>query len=216
MQAFSKKTEIIRVNKISNDAAADRAAEVLLSGGIIGFPTETVYGLGADALNKKAIDNLYLVKRRTANKPTTILIALKKDIHVFAKDIPPKAESLINNFWPGPLTIIFKASNNAPESVTGGTGTIGIRIPADDFCLSILKKAEIPVAAPSANPNGMTPAVTAWEVIDYFSGKIDLILNGGESKGKAPSTVIDLTNKNISVLREGAIKKEDILSAAGD
>ncbi len=207
-------TEIIPVDPGNpGGEAVSRAAEVLLSGGIIGFPTETVYGLGANALNSEALRRLYTVKERDMKQPTSILIARRDDLNFFAEKISPGAEALVEKFWPGPLTIIFNAAPAAPELVTAGTGTIGIRMPGSALCLALLEKAGIPVSAPSANPRGKPPALSAEEVMGYFRGRIDLVMDGGESGQKTPSTIVDATGDLVSVIRAGPISAEDIRAA---
>lgn len=202
-------TEIISADK----HASARAAEIIGTGGIIGFPTETVYGLGADALNTKSLRALYALKERRLKQPTLILISSGEDLSRFAASIPRAAEILINNFWPGPLTIVFKAAPSVPDILTGVTGSIGIRLPDSKLCMDIIEQAGVPVAAPSANPRGKLPARTAREVMDYFSGRLELIIDGGKSPGTIPSTVVDVTADPPAVLREGIIKTADILSA---
>ncbi len=214
MPGQGRTTEIIPVNPENpGREAIARAAEVLLSGGIIGFPTETVYGLGANVLNPEALKHLYTVKERDMKKPTSILIVRREDLSLFTDKISPGAKALIEKFWPGPLTIIFNAAPAAPELITAGTGTIGIRMPGSAVCLALLEKAGIPVSAPSANPRGKPPALSAGEVMGYFRGRIDLVMDGGKSGQKTPSTIVDSTGDLISVIREGPISVEDIRAA---
>ncbi len=214
MPEQGRATEIIPVDPGNpGGEAIARAAEVLLSGGIIGFPTETVYGLGVNVLNPEALKHLYTVKERDMKKPTSILIARRQDLTLFADKISPGAKALIEKFWPGPLTIIFNAAPSAPELLTAGTGTIGIRMPGSAVCLALLEKAGIPVSAPSANPRGKPPALSADEVMGYFRGRIELVMDGGESVQKSPSTIVDSTGDLISVIREGPISTEDIKAA---
>lgn len=201
-------TETISAGK----EAAARAAEIIRGGGIIGFPTETVYGLGADALNPEALRSLYVLKERGALQPTLILISSRDDLSRFAVEIPSSAEILMNNFWPGPLTIVFKAAPSVNDILTAETGSIGIRLPGSSICVDIIDKAGVPVAAPSANPRGMPPARTAREVLDYFNGRLELIIDGGKSPDNVPSTVVDVTVSPPAVLREGIIKTSRIFS----
>ena len=207
-------TEIITVDAESPQGQAiDRAAGILRGGGIIGFPTETVYGLGVDALNPEAVGLLYSVKERDMKTPTSILIGRKEDLGIFVSGISREAEVLIEKFWPGPLTIVFRASARASEALTAGTGTLGIRMPGSAICLALLQKAGIPVTAPSANPRGNPPAVSAGGVMEYFRGRIDLVIDGGESARKTPSTIVDSTKDVTSIIREGAVKSGDIQAA---
>lgn len=211
MTEQNKKTEIIFADPDNPPGEQiARAAGILLSGGIIGFPTETVYGLGADAENPEALKLLYAVKGRDMKQPTSILISRKEDLGLFASEISREAEALSENFWPGPLTIIFRASPGVSGILTAGTGTIAIRMPGSRLCLALIEKAGAAVTAPSANPRGEPPAETADEVMNYFRGKIDLVIDGGRSPQKIPSTIVDATGNDISVIREGLIPAEDV------
>ncbi len=211
MTEQNKKTERIFADPGNPpEEKIERAAEILLSGGIIGFPTETVYGLGADAGNPEALKLLYAIKGRDMKQPTSILISRKKDLGLFAAKISRNAEALAENFWPGPLTIVFRASARVSGILTAGTGTIAVRMPGSRLCLALIEKAGTAVTAPSANPRGEPPAETAEEVMDYFRGKIDLVIDGGQSPQKIPSTIVDATGNDISVIREGLIPAEDI------
>lgn len=214
MKGRDKTPEIIRADPLCpEEEAAARAAEVVLSGKIIGFPTDTVYGLGADALNPEAVKLLYMIKGRDAAKPTLILISCMEDLSFLASSVSDKARRLMEKFWPGPLTIVLRAAASVPGMLTAGTGTIGIRMPASRLCSAIIGKAGRPLTAPSANPQGKPPARTAREMLEYFRGEIDLVIDGGESVVKTPSTVVDASGENISILREGGVSAREIEEA---
>lgn len=181
-------------------------AKVLREGGLVAFPTETVYGLGANALNRKAIDRLYKVKKRPKAKPFTIHIADLGPIKKLKCAMPRKAKVLINKFWPGPLTIILR-SNNGKK--------IGFRMPDNMIALRLIRESGVPVAAPSANISGNKPPATARAVLNELDGKVDIVIDGGRTRVGVESTVLDLTVDPPVVLREGAIKTSEIFRVYG-
>src|SRR3990167_9776167 len=182
-----------------------RVRDIFKKGGIIAYPTETFYGLGVDPFNEAAIKKLFELKGRGSDKPVSILIKDKKMLLEVAEEIPLLAEKLIKKFWPGPLTIIFKAKKSIPSLLTGGTGKIGVRISSNPITQKLLEEIDSPITATSANPSGKKSPVTAKEVMDYFGDKIDLVLDGGVLYGKLGSTVIDVTEGELTVIREGEI-----------
>ncbi len=201
-------TRIIKINPASPEISAIlEAASVLKSGGIIGLPTDTVYGLGADAGNEEALQELYMIKAREPGKPTSILIHSRNQLGALVSEITGPAEFLMETFWPGPLTIIFKASAKVHSILSAGGGTIGIRIPDSPVCLGILRETGFPLTAPSANVSGRPPACSAQEVFESFNGRIKLILDGGEADSSSPSTIADATGADIKIIREGKISK---------
>lgn len=211
MTRQSENTEIIVADTHNPTAEQiERAAAILLSGGIIGFPTETVYGLGAKADNPAALKLLYGIKGRDMKQPTSILISRKEDLKLFASEVSRDAEMLAENFWPGPLTIVFKASGRVSKILAAGTGTIAIRVPGSRLCLEIIEKTGAAITAPSANPRGEPAAETAEDVMNYFRGKIQLVIDGGRSPQRIPSTIADATGNDISVVREGIIPAEEL------
>ena len=202
-------TEIIKINpKNPEKGKIKKAVKILEKGGLIAFPTETVYGLGADALNVNAVKKIYAIKKRPFSKPLIIHIANKKDIYKFAKNIPSEAKILINKFWPGPLTIIFEKKEIIPDIIT--TDKIAIRMPDNKITLAIIKKFGHPITAPSANISEKASPVEANKIIKNFSGKIEAIIDGGKSKIGTESTIIDLSKKRVALIREGAISFKKI------
>lgn len=181
-------------------------AEVLKNGGLVAFPTETVYGLGANLLDRRAMRNLRNVKNRPKGKPFTVHIADKKIIKKMGCGIIKKASFLIKRYWPGPLTIILKAKNGRK---------IGFRMPDNKIALELLKRSGLPIAAPSANVSGDTPPTTADRVIESLCGKVDVVIDGGRTRIGKESTVVDVSSGSIRVLREGAIKKKELLRLWG-
>ena len=175
------------------------AAQALISGRIIAFPTETVYGLGVCADNDTAIDNLYSVKQRARDKKLSIMIAEPDDVTKHVKHIPPIAGRLISSFWPGPLTIIFDLPDNH---------TVGIRNSSHHVVRDLLKAAKISIVSTSANISGSPPATDAQQVISNFSGKVDVVLDGGTAEAGKPSTVVKIVNNTFEIIRHGVIGKE--------
>ena len=175
------------------------AAQALRSGGIVAFPTETVYGLGVCADNDTAIDNLYSVKRRPRNKELSILIAEPDDVRKHVKQITPIANKLISSFWPGPLTIIFDLPDNR---------TVGIRNSSHHVVRDLLNAAGKSIVSTSANISGRPPATDAQQVISSFSDKVDVVLDGGSAEAGKPSTVIKIVDNTFQIIRLGVIGKE--------
>jgi L-threonylcarbamoyladenylate synthase len=192
------------------------AAEAIRRGGIVAFPTETVYGLGVDALNQEAVKRMYEVKGRPPDNPTIVHIAEFNDIYKLAVDVPEVAEKLMRRFWPGPLTIVLKASKIVPRVTTGGLETVGIRMPKHKVALALIRASKTPIAAPSANIAGKPSPTTAQHVIQDFYGSIDVILDAGPTKIGVESTVLDLTTKPPQILRPGGITYEELKEVLGE
>lgn len=199
------KTAIIRDN-------IDTAAEIILRGGVAAVPTETVYGLAVNGLDESAVKKLYELKRRPRVKPISLLVSGADAMERLCCDVPRQARVLAKKFWPGPLTIVLKALPGAPEIVRAGGNTVGLRCPRHELTLSLLSKVNVPLAAPSANPSGKHSALTALQVIAYFDGKIDAILNGGPCSVGMESTVIDMSQAPYRILRQGALPEREIAS----
>ena len=187
-----------------------RVRDIFKKSGMIAYPTETFYGLGVDPFNEIAIKKLFALKGRDFDKPVSILIKDKKMLLTVVEEISPLAEKLIKKFWPGPLTIIFKAKKSIPSILTGGTGKIGVRISNNPIAQKLLEEIDSPITTTSANPSGEKSPVTANKVMGYFGNKIDLILDGGMLYGKLGSTVVDVTEGELIVIREGEISVEAI------
>ena len=185
------------------------AANLIKRGELVSFPTETVYGLGADGLNVEACRKIFIAKGRPSDKPLSLHVASLEMAEKIAK-ITSRAEKLFAAFCPGALTIILPKNKIVPDFVTCGRASVGIRFPANDVALSLIRFAGVPIAAPSANLSGKTPPTTAQEVFDNLSGKIPLILDGGTCKFGISSTIIDLTTAEPKILRHGAISEEKI------
>ena len=184
------------------------AAEIIKKGELVAFPTETVYGLGADGLNVEACKKIFAAKGRPSDKPLSLHVASIEMVEQVAK-INSQAKKLFEAFCPGALTIILPKNKIVPDFVTGKS-SVGIRFPANEVALSFIRLAGVPIAAPSANLSGKTPPKTAQEVFDNLSGKIPLILDGGQCQFGISSTIIDLTGSEPKILRHGAISEEKI------
>ncbi len=185
-----------------------KAGEIIKKGGLVAFPTETVYGLGADAFNSMACARIFEVKGRPLEDPLIVHISEGEDLFRLAKDIPDLAAELTKEFWPGPLTIVLKKSNILPDIVTGGLDTVAIRLPANPIALALIRESQTPIAAPSANLFGRSSPVTAQHVMDDLGGRIDLIIDGGKTTVGVESTVLDLTQTPPVILRHGGISIE--------
>ncbi len=190
----------------------EEAAAVLRAGGVIGYPTETVYGLGCDPGNRDAVKRIRSLKGRDGNKPMILLVPNVQQVENLCQFIPDKAGILMDTFWPGPMTLVIPGSKNAPDSVISPEKTIAVRISPDPVCLQLMKVWKHPIVSTSANLSGMEPAISANEVEDYFRGHIDLILDGGLRKEQNPSTLVNLSGSQLRILREGAISGEKILN----
>jgi L-threonylcarbamoyladenylate synthase len=185
--------------------ALAEAAAVLRGGGLVAFPTESFYGLGAHALNSEALARVFDVKGRPESKPLLVLVDGAEMAETLAAEISAGARALMTRHWPGALTLVLKASPHLPTALTGGTGTVGVRMPGHPVALGLVHAAVFPVTAPSANPSGQPPPVTALAVREYFGGRVDLILDGGPTAGGAGSTIADCTSWPPRVLRQGPV-----------
>ena len=185
------------------------AGEIVRNGGLVAFPTETVYGLGADAFNAEAVENIYTVKGRPADNPSIVHIWSRDQLPVITTEITPVMEKVMDAFWPGPVTMICHRTFEVPYVTTGGLETVGIRMPSNPAAQAFLKAASCPVAAPSANLSGKPSPTTAEHVRDDFDGRIDAIIDGGPCEFGIESTVIDLTGDVPMILRPGIMTAED-------
>jgi len=210
------KTKILEINPKKIDLSKIKiAAEEIKKGNLVAFPTETVYGLGADALNEKAITKIFQVKERPFNDPLIAHIADIKELHRLSRQVTPVALKLAKAFWPGPLTLVLKKSELISGIVTAGLDTVAVRMPADDIALSLIREAKTPIAAPSANLFGRTSPTAAQHVADDLGGKIEIIIDGGRTKVGVESTVLDVIVKPVRVLRAGGISVEKLKEVVG-
>lgn len=211
-----KATIWIKVNpKNPASEKIQTAARVIKKGGLVAFPTETVYGLGADALNPDAVARIFTAKNRPPDNPLIVHIARREDVHKLAKDVPRSAERLMTEFWPGPLTLILKRSSIVPDITVAGLDTIAIRMPNNKVALALIKESKTPIAAPSANRAGKPSPTTAQHVIDDLAGQIDVVIDSGPTKVGVESTVIDMTKHIPQILRPGGTPLEDLKEIQG-
>lgn len=204
-------TSVITVNpKKPQIKKIEKCVSILRNGGLVAFPTETVYGLGADGLNPKAIKKIFQAKNRPSDNPLIFHISNKNDIRKYTKDIPPTAEKLIEKFWPGPLTLILKKSPIVPKIATGGLNTIAIRMPSNKIALSLINSLGNPIVAPSANLFGKPSPTLAKHVLSDLDGKINAVIDGKNSVIGIESTILDLTTKTPTILRPGKISYSEL------
>jgi L-threonylcarbamoyladenylate synthase len=209
-------TIVLKVNCEEPDAAKIRvAADIIRRGGLVAFPTETVYGLGADALNPKAVEGIYRAKKRPLDNPIIVHVASKEEVFQLVEQMPDSANELMDHFWPGPLTLVLKASKIVPKMTTGGLETVAIRMPSLKVALALIRESAVPIAAPSANLAGRPSPTTAEHVKQDLSGRIDLILDAGPTRVGVESTVLDLTADPPQVLRPGGVPFEDLERVLG-
>ncbi len=191
-----------------------RAAMILAEGGLVAFPTETVYGLGGDGLDPEAAKRIYSAKGRPSENPLILHVASLAEADSLA-DVTPNAAKLMEHFWPGPLTIVLHSKAIVPLAVRGGLETVAIRMPAHPVALSLIEKAGFPIAAPSANRSGRPSPTEAKSVLEDLGGNVDLILDGGPTRYGVESTVIDVTGNDAVLLRPGGTSVEDLTCVVG-
>lgn len=194
----------------------EEAGKIIKDGGLVAFPTETVYGLGGDGLNPESSKKIYAAKGRPSDNPLIIHIAELKDLYLIATDISEKALMLADSFWPGPLTMILKKSSSVPGETTGGLDTVAVRMPENKIALEFIKKAGGFVAAPSANLSGRPSPTEASHVMEDMQGRIDMIIDGGSSIIGLESTIVDLTEDTPIILRPGYISINSLSRVVGD
>lgn len=196
-------------------AAIARAAEVLRRGGLVAFPTETVYGLGADALDAAAVGRIFAAKGRPADNPLIVHVAAPEQARALARSVPPAAERLMS-LWPGPLTLVLPRAAVVPDATTAGQDTVAVRIPGHPAALALLRACGRPLAAPSANRSGRPSPTTAGHVLADLDGVVEVILDGGPCAVGLESTVVDATRPVPMVLRMGGLPLEALRAAVGD
>lgn len=197
----------------TSSMAIEGIQSVLNNGGVIAFATDTFYGLGADPFNPEAISKIFKIKQRPSDKPLLVLIHSRDQLTGLAQGVSDQARLLMDHFWPGPLTLIFKAVSGLPDALTGGTGTVGIRLPGHLFTRRFLEALERPLTAPSANISGAEELSTAQQVENSLGDKLDLIIDGGPAPGGKVSTILDTTTNPPTLIREGALSRRDLESA---
>jgi L-threonylcarbamoyladenylate synthase len=191
------------------------AVELLKKGELVAFPTETVYGLGADASNPEAVKKIFAAKGRPVDHPVIVHLARRDMLETWAKDIPALAHSLAEAFWPGPMTLILKRSSHVPDVITGSQDTVGLRVPAHLVALALLEAFGGGIAAPSANRFGRISPTSAQHVNDELDAQVRLILDGGDCQVGLESTIVDVTSEKFRILRPGGVNLEDLADILG-
>lgn len=210
-------TKVVTIDKLNMDMEEiNLAGKVLQSGGLVAFPTETVYGLGGDALNPEASKKIYAAKGRPSDNPLIIHIAKWEDLERIVSYIPLEAKKLADKYWPGPLTLVLQKSDKVPYETTGGLETVAVRMPDDKIALALIEAAGGYVAAPSANTSGKPSPTLAKYVKEDLDGKIDIILDGGAVGIGLESTIVDLTSSTPEILRPGFVTKEMLKEVLGE
>ena len=203
--------EILKVSdQNSEELILTKAAQILLGGGIIAYPTETFYGLGADATNEKAIQKIFAIKGRNFKNPIALIIGQTDDIYPLVQNVPQAAQKLMAAFWPGALTIVFSAADNVSPMLTAGSGKIGLRVSSHPGAQGIVQKLKRPLTATSANLSGAPECISAADVSSQLGDKINAIIDLGNTPGTKGSTIIDVTTTPPAILREGAISRKTI------
>jgi L-threonylcarbamoyladenylate synthase len=188
----------------------DTIAEVLRKGGVITYPTDTFYGLGVNCFSQKGVQRIYSLKKRVQSKPLSVLISDTETVRNLAVEIPSLFWELTGQFWPGPLTIVLKASSVLPREMLGPGDSVGIRLPSVLWLQELITETNFPITATSANISGEKEIEDPLKVREIFSGKVDLIVDGGKTEGIQPSTVVDLSSSKPEILREGAVPRTSL------
>ena len=198
-----------------DETMIEEAGRIIRKGGLVAFPTETVYGLGGDALNPESSKKIYAAKGRPSDNPLIVHIADKRDLHRIVREVPEKAKKLMEAFWPGPLTMIFYKNELVPQATTGGLDTVAVRMPSDRIAAAFIRAAGGFVAAPSANVSGRPSTTTAAHVEEDLGGRIEMILDGGQAVIGLESTIVDMSVEPPVILRPGAVTKEMMEAVIG-
>jgi L-threonylcarbamoyladenylate synthase len=196
--------------------AIEEAALILRGGGLVAFPTETVYGLGANALDGRAVARIFKAKGRPSDNPIIVHVAGREQVSALTESLPAAAEMLMDAYWPGPLTLVLPVGEIVPREVTAGLRTVAVRMPDHPVALALIRAAGVPVAAPSANMSGRPSPTSAEHVLEDLKGRIEAVLDGGPAWVGVESTVLDMTSKAPVVLRPGGITPEDLRDVLGE
>ena len=212
-------TLIIKISEAGANADDLKdAAEIIRNGGLVAFPTETVYGLGGNALDPDASKKIYAAKGRPSDNPLIVHISSVDQLDGIADGIPEKAKKLMDAYWPGPMTLIFKKKPSVPDETTGGLDSVAVRMPVHPVAKALIDAAGLPIAAPSANVSGRPSPTKAEHVIEDLNGRIDMIIDGGQSEVGLESTIIDVSSDDVYLLRPGGITVkmiEDVIGSIG-
>jgi L-threonylcarbamoyladenylate synthase len=212
-----KITRVISVNALAPEPSViAQAAEIICSGGLVAFPTETVYGLGANALDPDAVKGIFRAKSRPHTDPLIVHLASAEALPDLVADVPTVVQALSSNFWPGPLTLVLRKSKAVPRIVTAGGPTVAVRVPAHTVALALIRAAGVPIAAPSANRFGQVSPTSSAHVFADLNGRIEMILDGGDTSVGVESTVLSLTTGVPTILRPGGVSLEALQNVLGE
>ncbi|KXB05837.1 tRNA threonylcarbamoyladenosine biosynthesis protein [candidate division MSBL1 archaeon SCGC-AAA382F02] len=209
-------TTILKVDQKIDTKKIRTAAKAIQEGKLVAFPTETVYGLGANALEEKAVSRIFEAKGRPADNPLIVHIAEEDSVNILAKHVPENAGKLMEKFWPGPMTLIMPRSDLVPGVTTANLDTVAIRMPSHPVARALIEEANLPIAAPSANLSGMPSPTSARHVLDDLSGRIEVVIDGGKTGYGVESTVIDLSESIPTILRPGPLPVEELSKILGE
>lgn len=207
---MSKRRTESSEGRSSNPELFSRAIEALKRGEVIVFPTETFYGLGADALNSAAVEKVVSLKGRNLENPIAVIVANREMLKEVVAEVPPTALRLIERFWPGPLTLVLPAKKTLPAPLLNSNGGIGIRISSHPLATRLARELDRPITATSANPSGKEPARSVEEAMGYFSDRVKIFLDGGRLEGTKGSTVVEIAEERLKIIREGEIPSEEL------
>lgn len=202
---------VIRITENNIDDTVQKASDLIRAGGIVAFPTETFYGIGVHYADETALHRIYALKHRSTEHAMPLIIGSEKLLKLVTPSVHDIAALIMHKFWPGPLTILFSARDSLHDLITSGTGKVAVRMPGASFALRLAESLEFPITATSANISGMPPAENAEQVIRYFKEGVDMLIDGGSTSGTVPSTIIDIVDNKIVIVRQGVIPKADIL-----
>ena len=213
-------TELYKIDEHNIDAAAKeilkKAGDIIKEGGLVAFPTETVYGLGGDALNPESSKKIYAAKGRPSDNPLIVHVATMEDVEAIVDEVPEAAYKLAEAYWPGPLTMIMNKNEKVPHETTGGLDTVAIRMPNNEIALELIRQSGGYIAAPSANTSGRPSPTLARYCVEDLSGKIEMIIDGGQVGIGLESTIVDLTSKEPMILRPGYITQDMLKEVLGE
>jgi len=201
---------LLRLDDDNTEDLLSLAVDILKNSGVIAFPTETFYGIGAKFDRDDALRTIYEIKKRPQEKAMPLIIGERDLLSVIALEVSSAASVLMDTFWPGPLTLILPARENISDYITAGTHTVAVRIPGESFALRLAQTAHFPITATSANLSGLPPARDIETILGYFGDRIDLIIDAGTTPGGLPSTIVDVRGADLKVLREGVIGRKSL------
>ena len=205
-------TQILHINpKVPDLREIQKGADIILKGEVVAYPTETIYGLGADVFNRKAVKKIYDLKARDYGLPISILVSNMEMLRELVTDVPDRVKMLMRRFWPGPLTILFQANDSFPKSLLTNTGKIGVRASSHPIVAALVSHVGRPITTTSANLSGFPPSLNIKHVQKYFGDHLPCIIDGGECEPSRGSTVVDVTEETMRIIRDGAIPAEEVI-----